>query len=77
MCIRDRCMTPVFGLCQFGVLIWGSVVVFGNYKEWTDDDKSSDFYCAYTAYMCRFVILIMNRVAVPLSCCCEMLQEKD
>ena len=61
-------MVPVFGLCDLGVLIWGSVVVFGSYGDWTYDEseKKSDVYCAYTAYMCPFVIMIIKWLTLPL-----------
>ena len=52
----------VTGLAQFGVLIWASVVVFGAYKTWEYEDKSSENFCEYTPYMFAFVILIIKWV---------------
>ena len=52
----------VTGLAQFGVLIWASVVVFGAYKTWDYEDKSSENFCEYTPFMLAFVILIIKWV---------------
>jgi hypothetical protein len=49
-------------LAQFGVQIWASVVVFGAYKTWEYDDKSSENFCEYTPFMFAFVILIIKWV---------------
>ena len=56
---------PLLGLVimEFSILIWGSVVVFGAYKDWTYDvEKYSENFCEYTPMMFAFVILIMKWV---------------
>ena len=52
----------------FVISIWGSVIVFGPYQEWTyqEDNKDSVHYCAYTPYMFAFVMLILNWVLSAL-----------
>ena len=56
---------PFVGLVimEFALLIWGSVVVFGAYKDWTyDAEKYGDNFCEYTPMMFAFVILILKWV---------------
>ena len=63
---------PVCGLVNivgsFVIFIWGSVIIFGPYQDWTyhDEDKASDHYCSYTPYMFSFVILILGWIGVAL-----------
>jgi len=60
------------------ILIWGSIVVFGNYADWTDDkEKIADDkleYCHYTPFMFAFCLLIIKWVLIALVpvcvCCC-------
>merc|ERR1711981_428185 len=55
-------------IMEFSILIWGSVVVFGAYKDWTYDVKKySDNYCEYTPMVFAFVILIMKWVSMGLA----------
>ena len=56
---------PLLGLVimEFSILIWGSVVVFGAYKDWTYDvEKYSENFCEYRPMMFAFVILILKWV---------------
>ena len=46
-------------LARLGVKIWAYVVVFGAYSTWEYDDKSSENYCNYHAFMFKFVTLIL------------------
>ena len=72
----SNCMMPVASLFGFGVMIWGSIVVFGAYSSWTDDEKDKDnkdfSYCPYTPFMLAFVILILEWVLKPFLACCEI-----
>jgi len=64
-------------LVSFGVTIWGSIVVFSAYSNWTYDVEKAGLpdYCAKPPFDCAFVLLIINWVALPimLVClCCTM-----
>lgn len=62
-------------ICEIVVLIWGSVVVFGNYAEWTYMEKEvgTDGYCDYTPMMFAFVLLILKWILMPLTILCACL----
>merc|ERR1711982_45797 len=72
----------VMTIVDFAMLIWGSVVVFGAYANWTykwDDYKPEENnFCEYTPFMTAFVILILKWVIIPVmivitcfcACCC-------
>jgi len=62
-------------ICDFVVVIWGSVVVFGNYSKWTYDvtDEGNDGYCHYTPMMFAFVLLIIKWTLVPVMFVCTCL----
>jgi len=70
------CLVSVTGLvlaiANIVVLIWGSVVVFGAYSEWTykEEDKLKIQYCAYTPFITAFVLLIIDWVLLPFLCVC-------
>jgi len=74
------CATFFVIIGELIILIWGSVVVFGNYSEWTDDETKRDDgddateYCHYTPFMFAFVLLIIRWVLIALVpfclCCC-------
>ena len=52
---------------NFVIFIWGSVIVFGPYKEWQYKDNTEETnYCPYTPYMFAFVVLIWNWVFIAL-----------
>ena len=61
----------VMGIVDFAMLIWGSVVVFGAWANWTDnfDDYKRDpekfNFCENTPMMTAFVILILKWVICP------------
>ena len=68
---------------ELGILVWGSVVVFGPYAEWTDDVAKRNIpndgmeYCNYTPFMFAFVLLIIRWALIALVpvviCCCAPL----
>jgi hypothetical protein len=68
-------VTPFASLFSFGVMIWGSFVVFGAYSSWSYEEKDQDnkdlSYCPYTPFMFAFVILILEWVLKPFLACCE------
>ena len=56
-------LTVIWMIMEFSLLIWGSVVVFGAYQDWTYDvEKYGDNFCEYTPMMFAFVILILKWV---------------
>ena len=61
----------VMGIVDFAMLIWGSVVVFGAWANWTDnfedfkDDPEKFNFCERTPMMTAFVILILKWVICP------------
>ena len=69
-----------FIVADLAILIWGSVVVFGAWANWTDDydkyisDPEKFNYCANEPMMFAFVILIIKWVLPPcmlvLMCFC-------
>ena len=70
-------LMPVAIIFDFGVMIWGSIVVFGAYSSWSydenDKDKNEDeySYCPYTPFMTAFVLLILEWVLKPCLALCE------
>ena len=70
-------LMPVAIVFDFGVMIWGSIVVFGAYSSWSYDEKDINnndddlSYCPYTPFMLAFVILILEWVLKPCLACCE------
>merc|ERR1712137_121151 len=73
----------VMGIVDFAMLIWGSVVVFGAWANWTDDfeeykDNPEKFnFCENSPMMAAFIILILKWVLIPvmiaITCCCACL----
>ena len=63
---EDDAKGPICGMVNvigsLVIFIWGSVIVFGPYQDWTyaEGDRSNDSYCSYTPYMFSFVILILG-----------------
>lgn len=53
-------------VCNLVVLIWGSVVIFGNYGDWTSRNDTVPTFCAYTPMQFAFVILILKWVTLPV-----------
>ena len=49
-------------IMELACLIWGSVVVFGAYNDWTYEKPRSENYCEYTPMMLAFVTLIIKWV---------------
>ena len=63
-------------IVDLAMLIWGSVVVFGAWSNWTDDfnaykDNPEEMnFCQYTPMMTAFVILLPVMIAITLCCAC-------
>jgi len=61
----------VMTIVDFAMLIWGSVVVFGAWANWTDDyqvyknNPEEMNFCEHTPMMTAFVILILKWVICP------------
>jgi len=76
-----KSLTPLIGLIQFCIFLWGTIVVFGHYAWWiydensdADQDGTKDteelddekrYYCHYTPYMFAFILLILKWVLLP------------
>ena len=65
----------VVTIVDFAMLIWGSIVVFGAWANWTDDfdaykakPKELNF-CEHTPMMTAFVILILDWVLILIIAC--------
>jgi len=66
-------VSPISDFVHFCVIIWGSIVVFGQYSQWDYVEKTSDHYCAYTPFMFAFVILILQWIFLPFILCCSIM----
>jgi len=62
--------TGMAWLGEFGLAIWGSVVVFGAYSTWTYEEAVDETFCDYTCFMFAFVLLILRWVTMPFAICC-------
>ena len=66
----------VLTIVDFAMLIWGSIVVFGAWANWTDDfdaykaNPEELNFCAHTPMMTAFVILILNWILIPVMIAC-------
>merc|ERR1712115_39916 len=66
----------IMAVVNFVIIIWGSVVVFGAWSDWSyaPEDSDKEIYCPYTPMMFVFVQLIVYWVLIPvmmvLMCCC-------
>ena len=65
----------VLTIVDFAMLIWGSIVVFGAWANWTDDfdaykanPKELNF-CEHTPMMTAFVFLILDWVQILIIAC--------
>ena len=65
----------VVTIVDFAMLIWGSIVVFGAWANWTDDfdaykanPKELNF-CEHTPMMTAFVFLILDWVQILIIAC--------
>merc|ERR1712228_40966 len=73
-----RMGSGVLVLADLVILIWGSVVVFGAWANWTDsylvysDNPGEYNYCPHQPMMFAFVILILKWVLIPCIICCAM-----
>merc|ERR1712227_761249 len=52
------------------VTIWGSVVVFGAWSNWTEDVDDPVNYCNKVPMLTAFILLILRWVLLPLIACC-------
>ena len=52
----------------------GSVVVFGAYASWTDEEgeeeSKKETYCASPPFLCAFVLLLFEWITFPIKVCC-------
>jgi len=69
------CITPLLDFAYFIVVIYGSVIVFRAYSDWTNDEalKDDPNYCPTAAFNFAFYYLVMYWVFLPLMCCCGMM----
>ena len=49
-------------IIQFGLQIWGSIVVFGSVSIWQYNDKSSNYFCKKAPFHSAIVFLIIEWV---------------
>eukprot|EP00090_Calanus_glacialis_P012123 TRINITY_DN20570_c0_g1_i1.p1 TRINITY_DN20570_c0_g1~~TRINITY_DN20570_c0_g1_i1.p1 ORF type:complete len:200 (-),score=35.44 TRINITY_DN20570_c0_g1_i1:141-689(-) len=63
-------LSGVLGIAALVTLIWGSVVVFGSWADWTSTDLTNQHFCKETPMMFAFVLLLINWVMFPLMICC-------
>ena len=65
MVVPSLCL-PHYLIMQFVLRVQGSVVVFGNYGEWTFNEDEIGVegkeFCEYTPFMFAFVLLIIKWV---------------
>merc|ERR1711936_810085 len=75
----NKMSSGVMTIVDFVMLIWGSVVVFGAWANWTDEwdvaqQDAEKNYCMYTPMMTAFVLLLIKWVMIPvmiaITCCC-------
>ena len=70
-------LMPVAIIFDFGVMIWGSIVVFGAYASWSYDENNKDknddeySYCPYTPFMTSLIVLSMEWVMKSCLALCE------
>ena len=59
----------VMTIVDFAMLIWGSVVVFGSWPDWTSEDVTSQDYCKDLPMHFAFGILVTawvsNQYLIP------------
>ena len=63
----------LYPVVRFGVIIYGSVVVFGQFSAWDFHDSTSDTFCDLTPFVLAFVNLIADCTIFPISHCCTYL----
>jgi len=66
-------LSGVLGIASLVTMIWGSVVVFSSWPNWTSTDMMSKDYCKDTPMMFAFVLLLVSWILLPLLvclCCC-------
>merc|ERR1711974_73198 len=76
----NKMSSGVMTIVDFVMLIWGSVVVFGAWANWTDDwekysgDKEAMNFCEYQPMIFAFSILLIKWIMIPvmiaITCCC-------
>merc|ERR1712059_78230 len=62
-------------LVSVAILLWGSVIVFTAYPDWSHDKTYfyKKYYCHKTPFMTAFVILILNWLLLPFLVVCSCL----
>jgi len=60
------CILGFLPLVSLVVIIWGAFVIFPAYSTWTfaDEDSGLPDYCAKPPFLCAFVLLILDSVAI-------------
>merc|ERR1719175_397883 len=60
------CILGFLPLVSLVVIIWGAFVIFPAYSTWTfaDEDSGVPDYCAKPPFLCAFVLLILDSVAI-------------
>ena len=58
-------LTGVLGITYLVILIWGSVVVFSSWPDWTATDLTSEDYCKELPMHFAFGILVTAWVTIP------------
>merc|ERR1711915_162128 len=79
------CLTLIASLLSIAnlvIFIWGSIVVFGSWSDWSSDPGESvgedgvanENFCPYTPMMFAFILLVVEWVLMPVmlicACCC-------
>ena len=69
----NKMSSGVMTIVDFVMLIWGSVVVFGAWANWTDDwdvaQQNEELnYCMNTPMMTAFVLLLLKWVSYDDRC---------
>jgi len=61
---------------DFGLAIWGSIVVFGAYPTWSYEVLAvqTEEFCDYTCFMVAFVLLILRWLIMPFAICCGVMK---
>jgi len=62
-------LSGVLGITYLVILIWGSVVVFGSWPDWTSEDPTNLDYCKDLPMKFAFGILVTAWIMIPLMCC--------
>jgi len=66
------CIQSFLPLVSIVVTIWGTVLLFSAYGDWTFADEDSELpdYCAKAPFEYAFALLIINSVAITIMIAC-------